>query len=340
MPLSTARATELAESLAGKRVALDVSVLLAGLLDQDSPSARLLDVMTRASVILSDHVEERARVVLHAAAPHLLPTFNDGLLRLAGSTDLRRVVVADAAALPTWAVSALSDEDARVLAGAVLGDSSWLFTHDRDFFKGPISGMAVSSPSSFVWDPLEGANVQRGPDSFTFLGWFYPQWGTEIIRGSADLFYFFEIANFVWAYYSARDSAVHVHWHRLAGSKKGLTLPISIDVGSYNFVSVIVRPGRVSLFVNGESRERAVLIGGAPAETTFHPFMSAKSEHQIFGSCQFRVADSALTARTVRRHWQAHSVRLADGELQFAEWADRSSLIVPASEGRIVVSST
>jgi hypothetical protein len=312
MPLRRERVESLTQSLEGHRIAIDVSVLLAGLLDADSPSQRLLSICGRSVLVVSNHVEERALRVLRAAAPHLIPEFSDALLRLASTTALERVVMRASAPVPPWAEATLSDEDLCVLRGAVTGCAKWLFTHDRDFFKRAIPGMAVYSPATFVWDPLDSANVVRGSDAFTFVGVFYPQWGTDAVRATDEVFFMFEIAHFIRAYYAARDGAFHVRWHRRAGHRNGLSVPGNVSANGYNFVAVTVEPARVTLFVNGTQRECNVNVGTAPVQTTFHPFMSAESQHRIFGGCLFRLTGTAMPPRAIRRHYAAHAIQLTD----------------------------
>lgn len=340
MPLRPDLAKTLTDSLAGKRVGLDVSVLLAGLLDPDSPSARLLGVATHAVIVVSSHVEERARAVLRAAGPHLIPAFNDGLLRLGVSHSVERVTPDGTEAVPTWAESALSAEDRNVLVGALAGRCNWLFTHDREFFGGPIPGMAPFAPAAFVWDALDAANIVPGNHGFTFLGTFYPGWGSDVVRGSDSLFYLFDIDNYLWAFYSAKHGSFRVGWHRKAGSKSGIALRQEVKMQSDNFVAVTVAEDHVTLFANGQAQSQQVALGRIPANVRFHPFMSRESLHQINGGCMWRVASTALTAKTVPRHWKARSICLTDGELRFADWAARSSLILPAQSSEIIVRPT
>ena len=340
MPLRADHARHLENSLAGRRVAVDVSVLLAGLLDTDSPSQRLLGVLSKGTTVLSDHVEDRARMVLKAAGPHLLPEFNDQLLRLASKTTLVRIAAASSAPLPAWTASGLSIEDTRVLAGALAGRSDRLFTHDRDFFQAPIPGLAVESPASFVWDALDGWNVRPGAAIFTFLGWFSPHWSTDAVAGSDAQFYLFDVANHIHALYDARSSAFQVRWHKRAGAKRGIALPARVDAGTHNFVAVVADEERVMLFVNGSTTGCNVRLGPSRASTTFHPFASAEETSQIEGGCKWRVIDSALSLRTVRRHYDAHSLELTDGELRFADWTGRSSLLVSPNDVGLVAPST
>ncbi|MBW7933429.1 MAG: hypothetical protein H3C62_07415 [Gemmatimonadaceae bacterium] len=336
MPIRADLAHLLEDSLANRRVAVDVSVLLAGLLDSDSPSQRLLGLLSNGTTVLSDHVEERARLVLKAAAPHLLPEFNDQLLRLSTKTQLERVSADCAPPLPSWASAGLSAEDARVLAGALAGHADYLFKHDRDFFQSPIDGLSVESPSTFVWDALDRANVKSGTSVFTFLGMFFPNWSTEAVAGSGEQFFIFEIANHICALYDARSSAYHVKWHRRAGARKGIVLPARVGVASQNFIAVIADEEHVTLFVNGATAGRKVRLGATRERTTFTPFASALQESQINGGCKWRVVDTALSLRTVRRHYDAHALELTDGELRFAEWSGRSQLLLSPNDVRLI----
>jgi predicted nucleic acid-binding protein len=340
LPLRADLAHLLEDSLAHRRVAVDVSVLLAGLLDTDSPSQRLLGLLSKGTTVLSDHVEERARLVLKVAAPHLLPEFNDQLLRFSTKTHLERVTADGAPPLPSWTAAGLSAEDARVLAGAIAGQADYLFTHDRDFFQSPIAGLSVESPASFVWDALDGANVKPGTAVFTFLGVFFPNWSTEAVAGSDEQFFVFEVANHINAFYDARSSAYHVRWHKRVGARKGIALPARVDAASHNFIAVIADEERVTLFVNGSTAGRNVRLGPARESTTFYPFANALQTSQINGGCKWRVVDTALSLRTVRRHYDAHSLELTDGELKFAEWAGRSHLLVSPNDVRLIAPPT
>jgi hypothetical protein len=325
----------LAQELAGKRIAPDVSVLLAGVLDADSPSQRTLAAAKHSTIVLSDHVEELAGRVLAHNAPHLTGNFNDGLLRLGVASHIERVAADGPIDLPVWC-SALSREDRRVLAGAVCGSADRLFTHDAEFFKGEVPRLVVQSPGTFAWNPLESANVRSGTDSFTFLGWFYPQWNSEAVAGTDLLFFIFEIAGFMQLFYQASTREYRLRWHTPSGATGGMRLPQIVSIHTFNFVAVTCAKDQVTLFVNGETRRAAVRLGPRPVSTTFHPFMSAKSEHQINGGCQFRIANSAYSEKALRRHLVSRSIELTDGELQFARWAKRSNLIL-APKGAFIV---
>src|SRR2546422_7111838 len=94
---------DLLSHLAGKRIMPDVSVLLTGILVEDSDSAELLAHARRATILLSRHIEETAINVLRRRAPQHLGSFGDGLVRLAKATSITRVESGDPHQVPLWA---------------------------------------------------------------------------------------------------------------------------------------------------------------------------------------------------------------------------------------------
>jgi hypothetical protein len=310
--------SDLASRLASKRIMLDVSVLLSGLLVDDSDSAALLAHARGATVLLSDHLEETALHVLRSRAPHLLGAFGEGRIRLATGTSVERVARGDPLQLPPWAASALDWEDQQVLADGVAARADILFVQDSAFFAGPLSGLGVQTPGALIWPlrMLDPSNVQPTPETWTFLGLFIPNWGSSALAGSGMQFYVFEVANHIACYYDAGESAFKLRWRTQSGARDTLTVPQPVEFHRVNFVAVAVGPTELVWFVNGETRGRRVLLGPAPAGTTFHPFMSAASQHQINGGVHFRVVSRILPEGLIRKHWRARTVRLTDQELQ------------------------
>ena len=308
---------DLLASLHGKRLMPDVSVLLTGILVGDSDSAALLAHAKGATVLLSRHIEETAIHVLRRQAPQHLGTFGDGLIRLAATTTLLRVERGDLRSLPAWA-SQLDPEDQQVLADALTARADMLFVQDSAFFAGSVPGLTVQTPSGLVWPlhVLDAGNVQATPEAWTFLGWFIPHWGSAVVRGSTYQFYMFEIARHIACYYEATESAFKLRWSTESGARNTLTITQEVEPSSFNFLAVAVGPAEVFWFVNGETRGKRVRLGAPPARTTFHPFMSARSEHQIDGGVHFRVVPRTLSEGLIRKHWRARTVRLTDREVE------------------------
>jgi hypothetical protein len=306
---------DLISHLAGKRLMMDVSVLLTGLLVEDSDSAALLAHVRFATVLLPRHIEETAVGVLRAGAPQHLGSFGEGLVRLAGRTTLVRTASGDPHQLPAWA-SRLDPEDQQVLADAIVGRADILFVQDSAFFGDTIPGLGVQTPSALVWPlhMLELSNVQTTPEAWTFLGLFIPHWGSSGLGGSNAKFYIFEVARHIACYYEAAETAFKLRWSTQSGARDTLTIPQPIEPQSFNFVAVAVSPAEVFWFVNGETRGKRVQLGAAPANTSFHPFMSAASEYQISGGVHFRVVPRTLSEGLIRKHWRARTVRLSDRE--------------------------
>lgn len=315
---ATQFSSDLVSHLTGKRIMLDVSVLLSGLLVDESDSAALLARARGATVLLSEHLEETAVHVLRSRAPHLLGAFGEGRIRLATGTRVERVARGDPLRLPAWAAAALDWEDQQVLADAVAGRADILFVQDSAFFAGPLSGLGVQTPGALIWPlrMLDPSNVQPTPEAWTFLGLFIPNWASSALAASNMQFYVFEIANHIACYYDAGESAFKLRWRTQSGARDTLTIQQSVEFHSFNFVAVAVGPTELFWFVSGETGGRRVRLGPAPAGTTFHPFVSAASQHQINGGVHFRVVPRSLPEGLIRRHWRARTVRLTDQELE------------------------
>lgn len=314
--------------LAGLRVFPDISVLLAGLLDHSSDSGAVLSGTSGGVLLLSDHSEGLARSILRAHAPHLLAVFNDALISLGSRVRIERVGAGEQDMLDSRALS-LSDEDKQVLADAQHGRADMLVTHDAAFYPAAPDTIRVRSPATLNWDPIDGRNVQLGAEGATFIGWFLPNWTSDAVANASQQFYFFEISGYVRAYYENARRSARLEWRTAAGATGSLRIPMSVGWQQYHFIAACIGLDSVSFFVDGLQRGKQVRLGRPPAGATFHPFMSAQSEHQISGGCHFRVEPRLLGERELRRLWQAHSTRLSDGEIRFSDWATRSLLIVP-----------
>lgn len=314
--------------LAGQRVFPDISVLLTGLLDDGSDSSATLTGAASGTLLLSDHTEGRARAILRAHGPHLLPAFNDALLRIGTRVRIERVGTGDRSSLPAQALG-LSVEDQQVLADALLARAQILVTHDSAFYPAAPEGLAVRSPATLNWDPLDGRNFRLGTEGATFIGWFLPNWSSEAVDAAAEQFYFFEISGFVRAYYESCRRTARLEWRPPTGVGGSLRIPMNVGWQRYHFVAAVMGLGEVYFFVDGVRRGKRVRLGLPPANATFHPFMSATSEHQISGGCHFRVEPRPLGEKELRRLWRAHSTRLSDGEIRFTDWSSKSLLVSP-----------
>lgn len=307
---------DLLAHLQGKRLMPDVSVLLTGMLVGDSDSAELFAHAQRGTILLSRHIEQTAIDVLRRQAPQHLGSFGDGLVRLSRTTTLTRVESGDTGQLPSWA-SQLDPEDQHVLADAIAARADILFVQDSAFFTGAVPGLTVQPPSNLFWPlhVLDLGNVQATPEAWTFLGWFIPQWGSAVVRGSSERFYMFEIAHHIACFYEAAEGSFKLRWRTQSGARDTLTLRQDVEPRSFNFVAVAVGPEGVFWFVNGATTGRRARLGPAPG-TTFHPFMSAESLHQICGAVHFTVVPRTLAEGLIRKHWQARTVRLTDREIE------------------------
>ena len=313
--------------LRGQRIAPDVSVLLAGVLDEESPSGRILNLATEGTIILSAHTETTAIAVLQEKNPSLLGEFGAGLVKLATRCPVERVPSADLSTLGELGKH-LSGEDLQVLADALSAKATVLYTHDSDFFKQRIPGLVVLAPGAHAFDYFDFRDLQGHQHDWTFLGLFYPNWSTEALRGTSERFYIFEIAGHVSCYYETKKSEFVLEWR--ARTRKGTSLRLPhqvVEMRSYNFVSVMCAENSVTLFVNGQTRRTEAKIGPAPATTTFHPFQSHKSTHQIDGVGQFRLVAGTMTERSVRRHRRARTLQLTDGETQWADHVRKVSIL-------------
>ncbi len=326
-------AQQLEQNLTGKRIALDVSVLLAGLLDRDSPSHRILGASRFATIVISDHVEDMARRVLSYHAPDYLTVFNDELLRLGTRSRIERVAVAPGADLPDW-TSALSDEDRQVVIGAVRGSADTLLTHDSEIFRGRIPGLQVQSPAATAIESILWMELPPISEEFTFLAWFVPMWDSASIAMSELQFFVFEIERYMQCFYDASSQQFRIRWHTLSPCTGGVGMKLAVESQSFNFIAVVCSQQRVTLFVNGRTKIEQARLGPPPQGTKLHLFSSASLDSQLSAAGDFFLANRAYREREVRRHWLAHSVRLTDGELKFAEWAAGPSLIIRRGRDR------
>jgi predicted nucleic acid-binding protein len=309
--------------LAGRRIALDVSVLLSGVLDEQSPSAWILRLASQSAIVLSKHTEETAIEVLRWNAPSLVGVFGAGLVELGTRCTIDRVPSVDKSSLGTLGRH-LSGEDRQILADAISGKASVLYTHDSEFFRERIPGLITIAPGAQAWDPFsEGLHANT---VWTFLGWFVPSWSTDAVSGTTERFFIYEIADYVSCSYDAQSSAFVVEWWANTPKIRSLRLPQVVEAQTYNFVSVMADATSITLFANGETRRTTVSIGRAPI-TTFHPFMSAESTGQIFGTCRFRFVDKCLTEASIQRHWRARTLQLTDGEIQWMDAVRKFSML-------------
>jgi predicted nucleic acid-binding protein len=310
---------DVAAYLSGKRIMPDVSVLLTGLIVNDSDSAALFAHAGAATLLLSDHTEETALHILRTRSPKHLGAFGVARVRLATRTTVERIGPGDPATLPSWATSALDPkDDQQVLADAVAGKADILFVQDAAFFGGPVPGLIIQTPS----DPMSPlrmlAPLNRGvhPEVWTVLALFIPNWESKSLAGYDLQFYIFEIADHIACYYDAGEGAFKLKWRTQSGTRDTLTIPIPIDFQSSHFVAVAVGPTDVFWFVDGETRGRRVRLGPAPAGTRFAPGNSAAGQYQINGVIRVAVVPKTLTETVIRKHWRAHTVRLTDREIE------------------------
>ena len=294
----------------------DVSVLLAGILKPASPSATVLTVAAEGTVVISEHIQDMASRVLRWQTPAVAGEFGDGLLRLAARQNLERCASSDPAVLGDSG-SHLSAEDRQVLADAIGAKVNFLYTHDAAFFRGNFPNLKIIAPATHAWDPFAPGWISGHPTHWTFVGWFVPNWGSEIVKDSNELFYVFEITQYARCYYESRRSAFRLQWLTDGSWSQGLTLPRTVNIREQCFVAVTVDRTFVLLFVDGETRHATATLAPTPSRALFHPFMNWESRHQINGGCQFRLADCALTEAALRRHWRARAVCLTDGEIRF-----------------------
>jgi hypothetical protein len=307
---------EIAAFLDGKRLFPDVSVLLASALYPDSPSHKVLTLSATSRILVSPHTETTALAVLRAAAPTLVSEFCDYLLATARTGRLERVASGDHQQLGSLP-SSFSSEDRQVLADAAASAASILYTHDSKFFSFKTPGPIIISPASHAWEPLDRTWIRPGQAAWSFLGWFVPQWSTAAVRGTRELFYVFEFAGHSHCFYDAARESFCLQWSTPSPGR--LRLPFNVEAQGFHFVSVVARQSSVMLFANGHTRSSPITLDPLPARTTFHPFMSAASLHQISGGCQFTVTEATPTEAALRRHWQARSICLTDGELRFLD---------------------
>ncbi len=301
------------------RIAPDVSVLLAGLLDLGSYSNQCLASLDQGTVVLGRHVEDMALRVLRTNAPNLVGDFADGLLQLAQHTTVERVADGDRSCLPPWAAR-LSGEDQQVLADSLAGKVNFLLTHDWEFFRKEVPGIKVKSPSSFLWNPNDPRLLDGGnPFAWTFLGQFWPNWSSEAIRDSGEIPYVMDLTGKAELFYEPAQAAFVFRWFQESVPVGMLTLPQAVEWQSSNFVAVAVDADGIFIFINGETRGRNVAVGPVPPGARIYPFNNSRGAGQINGYCQFRMAPGRLTERIIRRLWRTRSLELSDGELRFID---------------------
>ncbi len=298
-------------------------MLLSGILDEKSPSAWILRLADQGTVVLSSHTEAMAIKVLRWNAPSLVSVFGDGLVRLATRCKVERVPSVDSSVIGELG-KRLAGEDRQVLADALSAKASVLYTHDSEFFRERIPGLITIAPGAQAWDPF--SESFRADREWTFLGWFVPSWSTEAVKGTTERFFIFELADYVSCYYDAARNAFVLEWWANTPKIKSLTLPQDVKAQSFNFVSVMADASSITLFANGQTRRATVSVGRAPI-TTFHPFMSAESAHQIFGTCQFRIVDKCFSEATIQRHWKVRALQITDGEIQWVDAVRNFSML-------------
>lgn len=264
--------------------------------------------------------------MLDRKAPHLLGDYGDRILQLLRDYRTEDVPSRTPESLPSRA-SELGAEDCQVFADALSSKADILFSLDSDFLESGLQktlDLEIRGPGGLLWPrPLrEGNALDFDRESWTFLGWYIPEyWGSDFFdRESQDsVFYIFEIAGHVACYYEAHRDRYVLEWDTESGATGRLQLTQEVVRGSQNFVFVSVTPDHVMLFVNGETRERDVRLGPIPRQTSVHPFNSANGKHQISGSVQFRALPRALSERGLLRHWRASTLWLTDDEVELAE---------------------
>src|SRR5436309_2917573 len=171
--------------LTGRRIALDVSVLLSGVLDEASPSAWILRCANRGTLVLSKHVEEMAIEVLRRNAETLVGVFGAGIVKLSTHCAIERVPSVDQETLGERGKH-LSGEDRQVLADALAARASVLYTHDSEFFKERIPDLIVMAPGGQAHDPFGPLWFLPNTTDWTFLGWFVPNWGSDLVRQTTN----------------------------------------------------------------------------------------------------------------------------------------------------------
>lgn len=312
---------DLLEFLEGKRIFPDVNVLLIALLAEESTSALLLAHCRQATLVLSRHVRDTARGVLNRGAPHLLGDYSDKLLRVLRANRTELVPSPTPRGLPSLA-SELGEEDCQVLADALHTGADMLFSLDGDFLESGLRmelNLEIRPPGDLLWPrPLRSGDVlDLDRESWTYLSWFIPQWGSDLFgRESPDrVFYIFQIADHLSCYYEAHPGRYVLEWETAAGAKGRLELPQEVERRSQNYVFISAAPDHVMLFVNGETRERDVRLGPIPRRTALSPFNDADGKHQIDGDVQFRALPRTLSERRLRRHWRTGSLWLTDDEV-------------------------
>lgn len=301
------------------RVAPDVSVLLAGILDIGSYSNQALSILAGRTVVLGEHVERIAREVLRWNAPDLLGDLGDGLLQLAQHSDVVRVGPTAPSVLPQGA-NTLSGEDRQVLADAIGGEATLLLTHDSKFFSSGGAALRVESPSSYLWSPGDPRNVEFRPDAWTFLGLFWPSWSSDAVRGmEGEEFYVMDLPGTARFFYEGRRSAFVLQWPVNDGWADVLVMPHEVEFMATNFAAVTADSSGVAAFVNGQTSEASHCLPVYRHRAKLSPFNSSSGEGQINGGMRFRMASCRYSVRHLRRLWKSTSLHLSDGEIRFQD---------------------
>ena len=264
--------------------------------------------------------------VLRRNAETLVGVFGAGIVKLSTHCAIERVPSVDQETLGERGKH-LSGEDRQVLADALAARASVLYTHDSEFFKERIPDLIVMAPGGQAHDPFGPLWFLPNTTDWTFLGWFVPNWGSDLVRQTTNRFCIFEIAGHVKCYYEASRGEFVVEWTKKTPGKGPLRLLQEVKVRDPNFVAVTATTNSIALFANGETRGGTVTIGRAPNNTTFHPFNNSTSTGQIEGGCQFRFVDEVLNEGSVRKHWTARTLQLTDGEIKWMDAVRKLSML-------------
>lgn len=307
-----------------KRIFPDVNVLLLALLADDSHSALLLAHCRSSTVVLSEHVLDTARSVLNRRARHLLATYHDSLLQLLTRFQTEMVESSSPRDLPD-AASDLNAEDRQILADALESRADILFSLDGDFLESDvrrIPEIEIRGPGDLLWPGPLGDDVAFSRESWTFMGWFIPEyWSSGMFdRVSGDsVFFIFEAQQHVACFYEAHRDRYVLEWDTESGARGHLFLRQPVERSSQNFVFVVADADHLMLFVNGETRERQVRLGPLPSRGSFSPFNDAAGTRQINGAVHFRVVPRALPEHRLRRHFRASTLWLTDDEIELQD---------------------
>jgi hypothetical protein len=255
----------------------------------------------------------------------MLGAFGAGLVDLGRQGRIERVGAASAEEVASIR-GTLSAEDAQVLADALLSKADALVTHDAELLELCQAGITIIAPIHRVWTPTDPRWTQPGRLEFSFVGSFHPHWGTEVMRGSQQEFYMFEIAKHVRVYYDCGAEAFKARWRTDNGAAGGLHLPAVVSTRAWTFIAFTQDVREVTLFAEGRTAGAQIQLGPVP-RTTFHPFQSAAGTHQIDGAVQFKLSNKRLRVGQLQRLYRARSIHLADGELALIRLTERHPLI-------------